>query len=108
MLIEIMPIIEAVAPIVIIGLLFWGVFAMLKYSKGYSSNFFNFRKDLKGAEEENNKIPKIEEDKTLLGLANKKSVFVHNNANHIFVCGTTGSGKTVALSNFVKSGVDNN
>ena len=45
---------------------------------------------------------------TYLGLSsNRKQVYLPNTAKHIFVCGTTGSGKTVALSNFIKSGVDN-
>jgi len=46
---------------------------------------------------------------TYLGMSgNKKPIYLPNNAKHIFVCGTTGSGKTVALSNFIKSGIDNN
>jgi DNA helicase HerA-like ATPase len=48
-------------------------------------------------------------EKTFLGLSNnKKAIYMPNDAKHVFVCGTTGSGKTVALSNFIKSGVDNN
>ena len=31
---------------------------------------------------------------------------IDNNAKHIFICGTTGSGKTVALANFIKSGLE--
>ena len=54
--------------------------------------------------------PKKEEiaNTTYLGMSgNKKPIYLPNNAKHIFVCGTTGSGKTVALSNFIKSGIDN-
>ena len=29
-----------------------------------------------------------------------------DNAKHIFICGTPGSGKTVGLSNYIKSGVE--
>jgi DNA helicase HerA-like ATPase len=43
---------------------------------------------------------------TLLGHNSSRPVFVADNAKHVFACGTTGSGKTVALSNFVKRAVD--
>jgi len=46
-------------------------------------------------------------ESTLIGVsANKKNVFVSNDAKHVFICGTTGSGKTIALSNFLKSGMN--
>jgi len=39
---------------------------------------------------------------TYLGESdNKEPKYMPNNAKHVFVCGTTGSGKTVALSNFI-------
>lgn len=43
---------------------------------------------------------------TLLGFAHKRPVYVPDDCKHCFVCGTTGSGKTVALSNFIKHGID--
>lgn len=43
---------------------------------------------------------------TLIGYSGKKPVYTMDNAKHIFTCGTTGSGKTIALSNYVKSAVD--
>lgn len=39
----------------------------------------------------------------LLGYKGRKPVFSPDNAKHIFVCGTTGSGKTVALSNYMQN-----
>jgi len=46
---------------------------------------------------------------TLIGKSvNNKDVFVLSNAKHVFVCGTTGSGKTIALANFLKSGMEYN
>lgn len=46
-------------------------------------------------------------EQTYLGESNNQApIYIPNNAKHIFVCGTTGSGKTVALSNFIKSAVD--
>lgn len=43
------------------------------------------------------------ENSTLLGYNGKRPVFCSDNAKHVFVCGTTGSGKTVALSNYIKN-----
>ena len=49
------------------------------------------------------------ENKTYIGVnQNKKSVYADDNGKHFFVCGTTGSGKTVLLSNFIKSAIDKN
>jgi DNA helicase HerA-like ATPase len=47
-------------------------------------------------------------DGTLIGNNGTRPVLVPDNAKHIFACGTTGSGKTVALSNFVKRAIDQN
>jgi len=48
-------------------------------------------------------LPETKE-KTFLGVTDsRKKVYVSNSAKHVFVCGTTGSGKTVAVSNFVAS-----
>ena len=51
--------------------------------------------------------PKIQTG-TLIGLYGRREVYIPDNAKHVFVCGTTGSGKTVALSNFIKNAIDNN
>ena len=46
-------------------------------------------------------------ESTLIGkTSGKREVRTPDNAKHIFICGTTGSGKTVALSNYIKSGVE--
>ena len=46
---------------------------------------------------------------TLIGQTmNHRNVYTQDNAKHIFICGTTGSGKTVVLSNYIKSGIDKN
>ena len=51
-------------------------------------------------------IPKfnqvIDNNATLIGYQGRKPVFIPDHAKHVFVCGTTGSGKTVALTNFVQ------
>jgi excinuclease UvrABC helicase subunit UvrB len=45
-------------------------------------------------------------DGTFIGLNGNRQVFTSDNAKHIFVCGTTGSGKTVALANYIKRAID--
>lgn len=46
------------------------------------------------------------ENATLIGYnRSKKPVYCEDNAKHIFVSGTTGSGKTVLLSNFIEHGI---
>ena len=41
-----------------------------------------------------------------MGYAGKRPIHIPDNAKHVFICGTTGSGKTVALSNFIKRAID--
>ena len=55
----------------------------------------------------NRSIENSTASKTLIGYkSGKMPVYTADNAKHIFICGTTGSGKTVALSNYIKSAVD--
>jgi len=71
------------------------------------NKIFNFRKELKRIKRK--KFAKVKDAKnsTFIGItAGKKQVRTPDNAKHIFICGTTGSGKTVALSNYIKSGVE--
>ncbi len=42
------------------------------------------------------------ENGTFIGLHHKREVYISDSCKHCFVCGTTGSGKTVALANFIK------
>lgn len=44
---------------------------------------------------------------TFIGTYGKREIYIPDNAKHCLVCGTTGSGKTVALSNFIKNAIDN-
>jgi len=46
------------------------------------------------------------QDGTLIGHARKKPMYIPDTAKHVFICGTTGSGKTVAVSNFIKRAMD--
>ena len=72
------------------------------------NKYFNFWRDLKRM----NKKPKQEETEkltaTFIGHNYKKPIYIPDNSKHCFVCGTTGSGKTVVLSNFIKHGTDMN
>ena len=47
-----------------------------------------------------------EQDGTLLGHMGRKEVYLPDDSKHIFVCGTTGTGKTVTLSNFIKRSIE--
>lgn len=63
---------------------------------------FNFWKELKRLHKKQ-KIPKQNrENCTLIGYHHKKEVYISDNCKHCFICGTTGSGKTVSLANFIK------
>lgn len=44
-----------------------------------------------------------ETNSALLGYNGRQPIFSPDNAKHIFICGTTGSGKTVALSNYMQN-----
>jgi len=68
---------------------------------------FNLRKELKKIKMNKFKQEDTPEEGVYIGESwNNKSIHVPKNAKHVFVCGTTGSGKTVALANFIKSSID--
>jgi len=52
-----------------------------------------------------NRLPD-ENRSTYIGLNGSRKIYTPDNAKHIFTCGTTGSGKTVVLSNYIKRAVD--
>lgn len=73
------------------------------------NRIYNFRKEVKRTKMKRPKIKIDPKKSTLIGLTSgKKPIYIPDNAKHIFVCGTTGSGKTVALSNFIKTSIDKN
>ena len=77
--------------------------------KQYGINkIFNFRKELKHIKRKKFNKRSTALNSTLIGrtIKKKKPVYTPDNAKHIFICGTTGSGKTVALSNYLKSGIE--
>jgi len=96
---------------VIIVALIVGIFlGLYKFIQSISSknDTFNYKRDHKKAvDRPSYKGAKRMKEGVYIGSsANKKSVFIPSDAKHVFVCGTTGSGKTVALSNFIKAGAE--
>jgi len=72
---------------------------------------FNFRRELKKIRKQEKKAKQdvvLPPFGTLIGYSGRKPILVPDNAKHVFICGTTGSGKTVALSNFIQNAIDNN
>jgi len=90
--------------VLVIGISMYGLMKLVHGTK-VKNKSFNYKNDV--AEIASNRPFKGKKpvgEVTLLGqLGNKKYVFIKNDAKHIFVCGTTGSGKTVVLANFIKA-----
>lgn len=70
--------------------------------------YFNFWRDLKRMNRKQKLNFQNTQVCTFIGYSHKKPVYIPDNCKHCFICGTTGSGKTVALSNFIKHGTDIN
>ncbi len=69
----------------------------------------NLDKEIKKIDKHNKLVSadKVSKDKTLLGRNQSgNKIYCADNAKHVFVSGTTGSGKTVLLSNFVKRAME--
>lgn len=64
---------------------------------------FNFRRDFKRVKHKMKQKNLNETNSVLLGYNGRKPIYSPDNAKHIFICGTTGSGKTVALSNYMRN-----
>ena len=84
------------------------VIIAVELSKRYRINkIYNFRRELKRIKMKPYKERVISSNSTLIGRkSSRKPVYTPDDAKHIFVCGTTGSGKMAALSNYIKSGID--
>lgn len=66
-------------------------------------DIWHYQKDVENITKKPKKVESINGESTFLGLYGRKPIFIKNDAKHIFICGTTGSGKTVTLSNFIES-----
>ena len=76
--------------------------------KIFLRKIFNFSKELRKVKIKMRKSDLNKENATLIGYNGKRPVFCADNSKHVFVCGTTGSGKTVALSNYIKNAIEKN
>ena len=86
-----------------IALLFTcGIIYLISYLDSRSNPVFNYRKKM--TEIRGNKRGRKMRlaEGTFIGYNHKTAVYTPDDARHIFVCGTTGSGKTVALANYIK------
>jgi len=76
-----------------------------KSANGYHSQMKEIRNNQKNENLKNKKINKgstVKNENTLIGYSGRTPICTPDNAKHIFICGTTGSGKTVALANYIK------
>lgn len=79
------------------------------YKQRGLNKLFNFRRELSKIKMKENMHNNKDISKcTFLGMRGNKKIYVEDNAKNIFICGTTGSGKTVVLENFINSGVNKN
>lgn len=72
------------------------------------NKIFNFRRELKSIRKKKIKVEKKDvENSTLLGTTSgNKKIYTKDSMKHMFIAGTTGSGKTIALSNYIKSAIE--
>jgi len=95
-----------IAVVIVVGIFF--VVCKLLQGRKNEDDVFDFERDYEAAMDK----PSYKEDKPdsevvhIGSSSNNQNVFIESSAKHVFVCGTTGSGKTVALSNFLKAGAD--
>ena len=101
--------VAVIVTIAVIAAIFIALFKVFQHFVS-KEDIFDFDRDYKRAMDKPvYKAEKAIKESVYLGVStNKKSVFIESNAKHVFVCGTTGSGKTVALANFIKAGAEYN
>ena len=101
--------IASVAAILTAGVVFMGLLKFIRGRKSFDGVFDFERDHAQAVGRPAYKGGKPPEEAVYIGIsANKQNVFIPSDAKHVFICGTTGSGKTVALSNFLVSGAWHN
>ena len=102
--------IASIIAILATGGIFVGLMSFLRGKKLPEDGVFDFERD--HAQAINKSVYQggtPNEEAVFIGTSSgKKNVFIPSDAKHVFICGTTGSGKTVALSNFLASGAKYN
>ena len=78
------------------------LFKIIFWSKYSGDDIWKYQKEISNIRMKK-QVDVINDKSTFLGLYGKKKIFINNDVKHIFICGTTGSGKTVTLSNFIES-----
>lgn len=78
------------------------LFKIIFWSKYSGDDIWKYQKEISNTRMKK-QVDVINDKSTFLGLYGKKKIFINNDVKHIFICGTTGSGKTVTLSNFIES-----
>ena len=92
---------------IIVILIPTGVIIYQMYRSWRLRKVFNFGKELRKIRKQKPQPIKQDiENGILIGYSGRRPIIVPDNAKHVFICGTTGSGKTVAISNFVKRVID--
>lgn len=90
--------------VIIIGLLFLSLFSIISWANSSNCNIWTYKEDVQNIKNDIKKYKINKSDEiTFLGHYGKKPIFIKNDVKHIFICGTTGSGKTVTISNFLET-----
>lgn len=90
--------------VIIIGLLFLSLFSIISWANSSNCNIWTYKEDVRNIKNDIKKYKINKSDEiTFLGHYGKKPIFIKNDVKHIFICGTTGSGKTVTISNFLET-----
>ena len=85
---------------------FYFLIEQLRKMRSLGENF-SIKEDIESTKEKPRLEDKGIKEEVLIGRDNSGRKITVPLANHTYTCGTTGSGKTVALSNFIKSAVTN-
>jgi type IV secretory pathway TraG/TraD family ATPase VirD4 len=84
----------------------FGCFTLLRMIERRGNPVFNYQRKMKEIKQ-NKRGSKLKTGAgTLIGYSHNTPIYTPDDARHVFVCGTTGSGKTVALANFIKRAGD--
>ena len=96
--------IAGITSILIIAGVFTMLFNWLRRIKKKDDGIFNFERDHEVALQRNVFKSMGKGEAVFIGAAGNRKAYIESDAKHVFICGTTGSGKTIALSNFIKAG----